>query len=147
MVKYLIFGKGYIGNKFHNFLEDSLISDKRINSAEDAEEEIKKYDPEVVINCIGRTGVPNVDWCEDHKIETVKGNITVPLMILEASQNLDKYMVHIGSGCVYEGDNNGKGWSEDDEPNFGGSFYSRTKASSEKMINEFPVLQLSLIHI
>ena len=144
MVKYLIFGKGYLGNKFAQYFKDSVISDQRINSSSDAEKEITKHNPEVVINCIGRTGTPNVDWCEDHKIETMKGNVTVPLMILEACQSTGKYMVHIGSGCIYNGDNGGKGWTEEDEPNFFGSFYSRTKIYSEKMLKEFPVLQLRI---
>ena len=145
MLKYLIFGNGYIGNKFKTYFgDDAIISTQRIKSSNDVGTEILVHDPEVVINCMGRTGKPNVDWCEDHKMETAKGNIAIPLMVAEACLEFKKYMVHISSGCIYEGDNGGKGWTEEDEPNFGGSYYSRTKALSEKILKEFPILQIRI---
>ena len=39
--------------------------------------------PDIVINCAGKTGHPNVDWCEDHKMETLRSNVTGPLVLLE----------------------------------------------------------------
>jgi len=142
--KYLIFGNGYLGNKFNNFLKDSIVSDVRINNALSVESEINKYSPDLVINCVGKTGKPNVDWCEDHKLETLESNVLVPVYIMQACQKLNKKMVHVGSGCVYEGDNNAEGFSEDDEPNFYGSFYSRTKILSEKILKDFNVLQIRI---
>lgn len=141
-MKCLIFGKGFFGNRFHNFLENSVLSDARINCAKDAEDEINRVEPDVVINCIGITGKPNIDWCEDHKAETLFGNVTVPLLLLEACQRTGVKLVHMSSGCIYAGDNNGRGFSEDDEPNFFGSFYSRTKIYAEKALKEFDVLQV-----
>jgi len=108
------------------------------------EAELIKERPDVVINCAGKTGKPNVDWCEDHKLETVTSNVTGPLTLLRACSELGIYWVHVGSGCVYTGDNERKGFSEEDEPNFFGSFYSRTKMWSELVLKEFPVLQLRL---
>ncbi len=144
-MKMLIFGQGYIAHKFKDFFgADAEISTVRIEdySVVKAELELKKLD--VVVNCAGKTGRPNVDWCEDHKMETVFGNVTAPMILARACEELGLYMVHIGSGCVYEGYNEGKGWGEDDAPNFAGSFYSRTKAWSETMLKEFPILQLRL---
>lgn len=144
-MKYLIFGKGYIGNKFKEFLGDEAqISDVRLEDYSEVKAEIEKQEPLVVVNCAGKTGRPNVDWCEDHKTETLFSNVTAPLILARACQELGIYMVHVGSGCVYEGYKNGEGFSEDDDPNFFGSFYSKTKAWSEKMLNEFPILQLRL---
>ena len=34
------------------------------------------------------------------------------------------YLVHLSSGCIYAGDNGGEGFTEDNAPNFAGSFYS-----------------------
>ena len=143
-IKYLILGKGFIGTKFSEFLENSVLSGKRINSVQDVESEIEKYNPEWVINCIGKTGKPNVDWCEAHKNETMFSNILVPIMILQACEETGKRMVHIGTGCIYEGNNQGKGFSEEDEPNFSGSYYSRTKMAIEKILKEFNVLQIRI---
>ena len=50
----------------------------------------------------------------------------------------------MGTGCVYTGDKGGKGFSEEDPPNFSGSFYSLSKAWMEQILREFPVLQLRL---
>lgn len=144
-MKYLIFGKGYIAGKFKDFLgAEAEISDVRVEDLSLVRKEIESKKPEIVINCAGKTGRPNVDWCEDHKMETLFGNVTVPLILAKACEDLNTYFVHIGSGCVYEGYKGGEGFAEDDEPNFAGSFYSRTKAWSERMLSEFPVLQLRL---
>lgn len=143
--KYLILGEGYLGTRFNSFLEDSVLSTARITSATQAIEEITKHDPEVVINCIGRTGSPNIDWCEEHKMETTESNVLVPGYLLQACQILKKRMVHIGSGDIYQGSNNGGGFSEDDEPNFMENHYVRTKISAEKLLREFPnVLQIRI---
>ena len=142
--KHLIFGNGYFGKRFNGFFSESCISEARIFGKQDVAAEIEKHKPKFVINCIGKTGRPNIDWCEDHKMETMQGNVTVPLLIVEACQEAGVKMVQLGSGCIYEGDNGGKGFGEEDEPNFFGSFYSRTKRLSEKTLKEFDVLQIRL---
>lgn len=146
MTEYLIFGNGFIGNRFANFIEDSAISYSRINTIDDILKQIKEYNPKVVINCIGKTGRPNIDWCEANKDETFQSNVTVPTMMAEACKEIDTYMVHIGSGCIYETAKcSSIGFSENDKPNFKGSFYSRTKIFSEKILSEYDnILQLRI---
>lgn len=144
MTKYLILGAGFIGTHVHNFLSNSTLSKDRIKSYSDIVELIRKYNPDVVINCIGKTGRPNVDWCETNINETFQGNIIIPTKIAMACKSLGKYMVHIGSGCIYSGSNNGRGFKETDVPNFQGSLYSRSKVICEKILLEFPILQLRI---
>ena len=143
-MKYLIFGNGYLGQKFRDYFSNSVISDVFIENENDVLQEIKRFQPDWVLNCAGITGRPNIDWCEDHKQETFKGNVLLPLMIAKACQRSSVKMLHLGSGCVYLGDNQGKGWKETDAPNFAGSFYSKTKALSEDMLKDYDVLQLRL---
>jgi dTDP-4-dehydrorhamnose reductase len=148
-IKILIFGKGYLGHKYHEYFNGSILSDKHINTKEDVIEVIEIHKPDIVINCIGITGRPNIDWCESHKEQTIFGNVIVPFLIYDAiseynSNNNKIRMVHLSSGCIYEGDNDGKGFSEDDEPNFKGSFYSKTKALAEKVLQDFDVLILRI---
>jgi len=140
-MKYLIFGAGYLGKQFSDFLDDSILSEKRINSKEDIISEIEKYNPKIVINCIGKTGNPNVDWCEEHKEMTTFSNVELPYLMAISCQELDKRLVHIGSGCIYEGNDN---FTELDEPNFRGSHYSKTKILSEKILSNYPVLTLRI---
>jgi dTDP-4-dehydrorhamnose reductase len=141
-MKYLLFGNGFIGNKFSNYLPDSVIAEDRIVFLEDVTRQIGKYNPDVVINCIGKTGVPNVDWCETHKEETFFSNVTVPAYMAEVCEELGQYMVHMGSGCIYEGD---KRYAESSIPNFRRSFYSRTKLYSEQILCHYNnILQIRI---
>ena len=144
-MKVLIFGsKGYMGGYFRKQYPDAVCPLVDIADSKAVGECLDAEKPDVVINCAGKTGVPNVDWCEDHKLETMRSNVNGPLVLLEECGKRNIYWVHLGSGCVYEGDNNGKGFSEEDPPNYFGSFYSLSKGWIDKILQEFPVLQLRL---
>ncbi len=144
-MKYLIFGfEGWLASKFNNFLEDSEISDVDITDLGAVRNELVDKKPEIVINAAGITGRPNIDWCEEHKLETVAGNVTGPLNILQACGEKNIYWVHFGSGCVFQGagfDN--RGWKENDEAN-PPSFYSWTKYWADSILKHFPVLIVRL---
>lgn len=106
--------------------------------------EIIQIKPDIIINSAWKTGKPNVDWCESHKEETMWVNVSWAVNVATISSELWIYCVHIWSWCIYEGNNNWKWFSEEDEPNFFGSLYSRSKIISEKALKEFPVLQLRI---
>ncbi|MFH0714701.1 MAG: sugar nucleotide-binding protein [Candidatus Diapherotrites archaeon] len=143
-MKTIVLGAGFIGGKISEKFGFALVGEK-IRSKEDVERIFEREKPETVINCIGKVGRPNVDWCETHKRETFFSNATVPLWLAEECQKTKAKFVHLGTGCIYEGDNGGKGFSEEDAPNFYGSFYSRTKAMIEELLKEYEnVLQLRL---
>ncbi len=145
--KIFIFGStGYFGRHFSDFFKSKgwkVLSERvEITNLSAVREVLKKYSPDIVLNCAGKTGTPNVDWCETHKAETMSVNVTGALNIAITCDELKLYFAHLGSGCVYQGDNKSKGFAETDEPNFYGSFYSRTKLYSEKLLAEFNPLQL-----
>ena len=112
--------------------------------------------PQVLINCIGKTGRPNVDWCESHKSSTAESNIVVPLLLADLCEKFDTHLINIGSGCIYFGDSpNGywhatppgpdqfpsgsewldTGWKETDFAN-PQSFYSKTKYSCDLVLGQ-----------
>ena len=144
-MKYLIFGKdGWLAQKFNNFLEDSQISDVDITDLPATRKELDEKKPKIVINAAGITGRPNIDWCEEHKIETVAGNVTGPLNILQACSEKNVYWVHLGSGCIFQGRGpNNKGFRENDEAN-PPSFYSWTKYWADSILRHFPILIIRL---
>ena len=145
MEKVLIFGgRGYIAAHLQTVYPDAVLSVTDICDAVAVGAELDRVKPDVVINAAGKTGKPNVDWCEDHKLETVHSNVQGPLNILDACAARGIYWVHVGSGCTYEGDNAGRGFAEDDAPNFTGSFYARTKLWIDQILRDFPVLQVRL---
>lgn len=145
----LLFGsRGYLGRKFLSMYPDAACPEADIADPQAVARALDEARPDVVINTAGKTGVPNVDWCEDHKRETLRSNVTGPLVLLEECAKRGIYWVHLGSGCIYEGEKGTKGkkgekgemeesgWTEDDEPNFTGSFYSRTKAMADRALRE-----------
>jgi dTDP-4-dehydrorhamnose reductase len=141
----LLFGwRGYLGGLFQSTYPGALTTDADIGDLSAVERALCQARPDVVINCAGRTGQPSVDWCEEHRRETLSANVTGALVLAGECLRQDLYLVHLGSGCLYQGDNSGRGFSEDDPPNFTGSFYSRTKAWAEQALRELPVLILRL---
>lgn len=161
-MKVLLFGpRGYFGQQFLKIYNAALQSDADIADAAAVAHTLDGMKPDVVINCAGKTGRPNVDWCEDHKMETLRSNVTGSLVLLEECGKRGIYWVHLSTGCIYEG-NKGtplrsggvypeqsrgagqEGFTEEDPPNFFGSFYSRTKGWIDQILKEFPVLQLRL---
>jgi 3,5-epimerase/4-reductase len=144
-MKILLFGSaGYLGEQFLQLYPDAVCPKIDIADAKAVVDVLDKEKPDIVINCAGKTGRPNVDWCEDHKEETIHANVTGPLVLLKELSKRGIYWVHMSSGCIYEGDNGGDGFTEDDAPNFFGSFYSRSKAWSDQILSEFPVLILRI---
>ena len=144
-MKIVLFGgKGYLGQSFLSAYPDAITPSVDIADQEAVSKVLDDVKPDVVINAAGKTGRPNIDWCEDHRMETVRSNVTGPLVLLEECAKRSIYWVHMSSGCIFEGDNGGKGFAEEDEPNFMGSFYSRTKIWSDQILREFPVLILRL---
>jgi dTDP-4-dehydrorhamnose reductase len=137
-------GKGFIGSELKNVFPDAIASDIDIADPIAVRNAFDEFKPDCIINAAGKTGKPNVDWCEDHKIETLRSNVTGPLVLLDECMKRDIYFVHIGSGCIYDGDGGGEGFTEEDAPNFTGSFYSLTKSISDQLLKPFPVLQLRL---
>jgi dTDP-4-dehydrorhamnose reductase len=144
-VRVLIFGgRGYVGQNLLSVSPEAVISDADIAASDRVAGALADARPDIVINCAGKTGRPNIDWCEDHKAETLRANLTGALVVLEECLKRGLYLVHLSSGCIYQGDKGGKGWSEDGPPNYMGSFYSRTKAWSDQVLREFPVLLLRM---
>ena len=131
--KILIFGKGYIGER----LKDSLncrLSDKKIYSFKDAQEEIDKFKPKIIINCIGHIG-RNVDDCELDKDKTLIANTFIPIILAEVALRNKIKLVHISSGCIYSYDyNKDKPIEEEKLPDFFDLFYSRSKIYSERAL-------------
>lgn len=142
----LIFGAGYVGSRMAAALPGVVgISTADIADPASIEREFERFSPDVVINCAGKAGKPNIDWCEGNREETFRSNTLGPLVLAGACESKDIRMVHVGSGCVYEGDNGGTGYREYDPPNFQGNIYSLSKYLSETGLLGFSeVLQLRL---
>lgn len=106
---------------------------------ENREEVVRILDeikPTHVLNCAGCTGRPNVDWCEDNKEATIRSNVIGTLNLADACFLKGIHITVFATGCIYAYDDEhpigGKGFTEEDPANFGGSFYSYTKSRVEE---------------
>lgn len=143
-MKTLIFGAGWIGQQFSELLPDAVLSSVDITNASEVAHEIELVEPERLLNCAGKTGQPNIDACEKDPAGTYLANVAGPIVLAAEAKRRQLHMTHMSSGCLYEGDNGGKGFSEEDPPNFLDSLYARTKAQAEAALREFGVLQLRI---
>lgn len=121
-------------------------------------EELKRVKPTHVLNAAGCTGRPNVDWCEDHKEETIRSNVIGTLNLTDACflegihitvfatgksilRDFAKKTADECVGCIYAYDDKhpigGPGYLETDPANFNGSFYSETKAHVEEVMKTY----------
>lgn len=143
---YLVFGKnGWIGGKMIELLtqagKEFYLAESRNYNRESVIEEFNKYNPTHVINASGVTGRPNVDWCEDNKIETIRTNVIGTLTIADICEEKKVHHLLYATGCIFEYDDEhvvgGVGFKEEDKPNFHGSFYSHTKALCEDLLRNY----------
>jgi len=95
-----------------------------------------------LINCVGYTGKPNVDACENDKQTCWDLNVTFPTLLANECAKYNVKIINISSGCIYDTEDGKSIFNEEDWPNFGlnsssSSWYSRTKHAAELNLNAF----------
>ena len=144
----LLGSTGYVGSEFAKLIHTTpgidLIpihrSEHNILDPCELKTAFQKSNVDAVINCAGYTGKPNVDACETDKAACLAGNAVLPGSLATACHELDLPFGHVSSGCIYTGKKtDGRGFNEEDEPNFcfrtnNCSFYSGTKALGEEVL-------------
>lgn len=130
----LVFGDGWLGNQFATVF-DAPVSAAEIADPVQVRESIKAVQPQLVINCAGKTGRPNVDWCEasrDNRRLTWMANAVGPSVIEQACLQCGvPQFVHISSGCLWA---TGTDLTEREPPK-PCSYYGETKAAGEARLN------------
>jgi dTDP-4-dehydrorhamnose reductase len=99
--------------------------------------ELDEVKPTHVLNAAGVTGRPNVDWCEDNKETTIRANVIGALNLADLTFLRKIHLTVFATGCIFSYDAahpiGGPGFTEEDKPNFFGSFYSYTKGMVEQV--------------
>lgn len=146
-MRVLVIGSsGWIGSQCVQLLRslghEVVDSNIRIDNYGSIGLELDSVKPSHVILAAGKTGRPNVDWCEDNKIETLETNTLGTGVVFSETHRRALPCYYLGTGCIYEYDDehqiNGIGFTEDDEPNFEKSWYSHTKLLAEKISKPYP---------
>lgn len=152
--KILIFGgkTGWFGQEIVKIVQKlghvAICAESRLENRQDILAELDAVLPDAIINAAGITGRPHIDWCEDHKQETIRANIIGALNLVDIAYMRNLHITHIGTGCVYDFDekhpkNSGLGFKEEDEANHYTSFYCSTKIYLEKLFLNYP----NLLHL
>ena len=95
--------------------------------------------PDMVFNCAGITGIPNVDWCESHIYETFDCNLQGMITMMNICRNFNVPLIHFSSGCIYDSlceKYKDHKFTEMDIPNFTGSVYSLSRYLLEFFVND-----------
>lgn len=137
-MKVLVFGRGFLGHRFARDLPGALLHPADISDEAAVRQALEEHRPDAVVNAAGKTGRPNVDWCETHQHETYRSNVEGPLVVARQCERLGTYLLHLASGCIFYGDSPSPGgWREDDFAN-PKSFYSRTKYAADLVLSQLP---------
>lgn len=145
--KFLIYGRtGWIGGLLGKLCDAQSIpftyGSGRLENRISLEADIASFNPTHVFNAAGVTGRPNVDWCESHKVETIRTNVVGTLTLADVCREKGLVLINYATGCIFEYDSghtlgSGVGFKEEDSPNFIGSFYSKTKAMVEELLKNY----------
>ncbi|KAK8533184.1 hypothetical protein V6N13_046345 [Hibiscus sabdariffa] len=146
-LKFLIYGRtGWIGGLLGKLCQAKGIDFEygrgRLENRISLESDIASVNPTHVFNAAGVTGRPNVDWCESHKVETIRTNVVGTLTLADVCREKGLVLINYATGCIFEYDEahpigSGIGFKEEDTPNFTGSFYSKTKAMVEELLKNY----------
>ena len=145
--RFLVFGRsGWIGGLLGKILTEKghtwRFADSRLENRQDLLLEFHQYKPTHVLNAAGLTGRPNVDWCEEHKEEVIRVNVCGCLNLADICASKGVHCLIFATGCIFEYNKShplgsGIGFTEDDAPNFDGSYYSKTKGMVETLLRDY----------
>jgi len=158
-IHFLVFGRtGWIGGMLGEMLQKQGLSFEyataRLENRESLEQEIVRSGCTHVLNAAGLTGRPNVDWCETHRVETVRVNVLGTLTLADVCKGHGVHVTNFATGCIFHYDEKhpvdpprdkdlvstadaSKTFTEEDRANFAGSYYSETKGYVENMLRAF----------
>lgn len=122
---------------------EAVAASSRVENRADLEAELDEVKPSHVLMSAGITGRPNIDWCEDHKPETIRTNVIGTLNVADVCHARNIHCTVYATGCIFKYDEDhplgsGVGFKEDAAPNFAESFYSETKGYMEQMLKCYP---------
>ena len=147
-------GNGFLGS----FLVEELVKTNktfkvglaRLENRNELIDEIRKVSPSRIICLAGIAGKPNISWCDSHQVETIRANVIGQLNIADVANSFGIHCVLLTTGVIYNYDdahpiNSGKGFTEEDKPNYEGNFYSKARVLEEELLKSYPnVLNLRI---
>lgn len=111
---------------FDNHLFDYTQLD--ITRKSDVKSLISSFQPTVILNAAAAT---NVDWCETHREEAWKINVTGVENLIEAARKVGAKLIHVSTDYIFDGKH--APYREEDRPE-PLSYYGKSKLASENAL-------------
>jgi len=160
----LLYGhRGWIGSMYFNFLQSNypklkiIKGEARIENTNEVLHDIHHYNPTHIVSFTGRTHgkinnkvVNTIDYLEypGKLVENVRDNLYGPLNLAIICKNEGIHYTYLGTGCIFNSDGlhteHPQSFSEKSLPNYFGSGYSVVKGFTDRLMKEFPVLNLRI---
>jgi dTDP-4-dehydrorhamnose reductase len=138
MSRIVVFGAGFLGQRLAREIPGATLSPADITDAAAVIAALREARADAAINAAGKTGRPNVDWCESHQAETYRANVAGALTLADACAQAGAYLLHLGSGCVFYGHSPLPGGFREDDHGNPSAFYSRTKYAADLVLSQLP---------
>lgn len=161
---FLIYGgKGWIGGLFIEYLNKNHLDIKvvkgccRVDDLLFVKHEIKSVKPTHVICLIGRTHgviddkeIGTIDYLEypGKLYENIRDNLFAPISLAGICKSKGIHFTYLGTGCIFNSEESSFkeeiSFKEDSLPNYFGSSYSIVKGFTDRLIKNYPALNLRI---
>lgn len=145
----LLGASGYIGFAFQKEIVQRKISyaapkrsDLDYTTVKGFRDLLGHLQPKLVINAAAYITKPSVDDCNQHKQACLEGNTIFPAMLSAVCHSEGVPLLHVSTGCLYNGDNDHNGFSETDPAQLSFdtscSWYVGCKEMAERIVLKNP---------
>ena len=109
--------------------------------------------PTHLVSFIGRThgtidgqSINTIDYLEHpgKLVENIRDNLFAPLTLAHLCEQEKIHFTYLGTGCIFNSDDRNKKFYDDSLPNYFGSGYSVVKGFTDRLIRNYPCLNLRI---
>ena len=102
--RFLIWGgNGWVAGLLYDLLKSQgryvETTNVRMEDRPEVQRVLDEVKPTRVFNCAGKTGRPNVDWCDKYPLETVEANVIGTLALAYQCEMRDIHLTVFATGC------------------------------------------------
>jgi dTDP-4-dehydrorhamnose reductase len=105
-------------------------------------ESLRKIPKDAVI--VNTASKINLEWCEENKQEATEVNFKGAVNVAEICAELGHHLIHISSGCIFDGMESEKEYTEDDEPT-PAAWYTITKTEADKALLKLGYQKITIV--
>lgn len=139
----VIIGSGKVANIIKNDF-DEVLSHSEIEITDKRSIHAKLCNYPIGTTIINTAAKINLEWCEENKEVAKNINTLGAVNVAEACAKFGHHLVHIGSGCIFDGMETEKLYSEDDTPT-PACWYAVTKAEADRLMMNLSYEKLTII--